>query len=140
MTKGERKEAIGVLENAKNFAYDETYIKAFDLGIEALKQEPCEDCLNEWWQSEYKEPIAEKIANAKPSTWLTDGLTKEEVKETIDNALVEANNAKWQKAIEAIKEEIEPHAYVKDVHGEYDENDDLAWALEIIDKHTKELI
>ena len=37
MTKEERKEAIGVLENAKNFAYDEAYTKAFDCAIQSLK-------------------------------------------------------------------------------------------------------
>lgn len=31
-------------------------------------------------------PFREKIANAKPSTWLTDGLTQEEVKQAIKKA------------------------------------------------------
>ncbi len=34
----------------------------------------------------YESPLQEKIANAKPSTWLTDGLTQEEVKQAIEKA------------------------------------------------------
>jgi len=47
----------------------------------------------DWWNAEYKEPntkFQEKIANAKPSTWLTDGLTDEEVKQIVDNAKKQA--------------------------------------------------
>ena len=87
-----------------------------------------------------KEPIAEKIANAKPSTWLTDGLTKEEIQEARETALVEANNAKWQKAIEAIKEEINTIADLSAKTNDRTLFGGLELSLGIIDKHTKELM
>ena len=80
-----------------------------------------------------------RIANAKPTTWLIDGLTKEEVQETVDNALVKANNAKWQKAIEAIKEEIKAKCVGYD-RGHTIQETDIEDILNTIDKHTKELM
>jgi len=81
MTREERKEAIGVLENAKNFSYDEAYTKAFDLGIEALKQEPCDDAISrkaviteikKWWRTaldaEGSPLICETIKKMQPVT------------------------------------------------------------------------
>lgn len=35
-----REEAIKTIENAKHFAYDDVYTKAFDTAIKALEQEP----------------------------------------------------------------------------------------------------
>ena len=35
-----REEAIKTIENAKHFAYDDVYTKAFDMAIKALEQEP----------------------------------------------------------------------------------------------------
>ena len=39
-------EAIKTIETAKKFAYDECYEKAFDIAINALEQEPCEDAVS----------------------------------------------------------------------------------------------
>lgn len=39
-----REEAIKIIDTGKNFAYDEKYIEAFDMAIEALKL-PCDDVL-----------------------------------------------------------------------------------------------
>lgn len=35
-----KEEAIGIIKVGKNFAYDEKYVEAFDIAIEALEQEP----------------------------------------------------------------------------------------------------
>lgn len=41
-----REEAIKIIDTGKNFAYDEKYIEAFDMAIEALKQVPYGDCIS----------------------------------------------------------------------------------------------
>ena len=79
----------------------------------------CRDCIRDWWQSEYKEPFF---------NFDTPLVVKVEV------------NAKWQKAIDTIKAEIES---VKDEP--IDEkskhyNLGLDVSKTIIDKRTKELI
>lgn len=38
-----REEAIKIIDTGKKFAYDDKYVEAFDLAIEALKAEPCKD-------------------------------------------------------------------------------------------------
>lgn len=38
-----REEGIKIIENAKHFAYDDVYTKAFDIAIKALEQEPILD-------------------------------------------------------------------------------------------------
>lgn len=53
------------------------------------------DWLMEHLDSEFKvlkeaKNLMKKIQNAKPSTWLTDGLTQEEVKQIIDDAKEQA--------------------------------------------------
>lgn len=56
-----REEAIKTIENAKHFAYDDVYTKAFDMAIKALEQEPCEDAVSRTpsipkeWQDVFKD-------------------------------------------------------------------------------------
>ena len=105
---------------------------------------PCDDCIKTFWQSEYKEPKTDveivicQDLNCEKCKYVHrcdygKGLIKDaQHGRNAMKRLVEINNAKWQKAIEAIKKEIESEQKGYDKW--------LETALDIIDKHTKELM
>lgn len=136
MTNAEKfKEVFGY--NGEDFSSE--YYCPFNSEICGSKT--CRDCIREWWQSEYKEPKkvvgvmsnqdAIKIFNTLLFFKKVD-CTEEELMDLCRvsiNALEKQD--KWQKAIEAIKEEMNRGSYHL-----WDSEE----VVEIIDKHTKELM
>ena len=89
------------------------------------------DCTEGYWQSEYKEPSGKVEFDV--AFWRRQCMESWDRVAELDK-IIDDNNTEWKEAIEKAKTEIENKGFC-----EADEIS-IGDALEIIDKHTKELI